>query len=135
MDAQQVADELGRELASAGTAERAEQSRRYLKSEVTFLGATVPAIRAAVQQTRRSHAMDHGDVIALTTALWEVSIHERRMAAVILLERDRALFSPADLPLLERLLRQGGPGPGSTGSRPTSSGRSANATRRRSRRP
>src|SRR3970040_1250050 len=38
--------------------------------------------------------------------LWEPPTHERRMAAVALLELHAELLSTRDLPLVERLLRQ-----------------------------
>jgi 3-methyladenine DNA glycosylase AlkD len=50
--------------------------------------------------------MSHDDLLALVAALWERPVHERRMAAVVLLEVHPRLLSPADLPFIERLLRE-----------------------------
>jgi hypothetical protein len=45
---QQVADEIEAELRAAGTPERAAGERRYLKSDLEFVGATVPAATGVV---------------------------------------------------------------------------------------
>ncbi len=44
--------------------------------------------------------------MALVTELWSTPIFERRAAATMLLERFPKLLTPADLPLIERLLRE-----------------------------
>lgn len=48
-----LADELEERLRSVATPERAEHEKRYLKSELTFLGARVGEIRAAVRDVAR----------------------------------------------------------------------------------
>jgi 3-methyladenine DNA glycosylase AlkD len=107
VDATSLADDLERTLAAAGTPERAEKERSYLRSDLRFLGASVPTIRAATTRLVRQHPdLDHDEVVALAVALWEVPVHERRMATVELLDLRGELLTPADLPLLERLLRQ-----------------------------
>ncbi len=50
--------------------------------------------------------LQRGDVVALAEALWERPIHELRMAAVMVLVRNAKLLEPADLPLVERFLRE-----------------------------
>jgi 3-methyladenine DNA glycosylase AlkD len=107
VDATSLADDLERTLAAAGTPERAAKERSYLKSDLRFLGASVPTIRAATTRLVRQHpGLTHDEVVALAVALWEVPVHERRMATVELLDLRGELLTPADLPLLERLLRQ-----------------------------
>ncbi|HVM15268.1 MAG TPA: DNA alkylation repair protein [Egibacteraceae bacterium] len=107
MDAKRLSDDLERELAAGGDPARAEQERRYLKSDLRFLGASVPVVRTAVKRLHREHpAPDRNDVVALAAALWEAPVHERRLAAVEWLDLCRELLTPADLPLLERLLRE-----------------------------
>jgi len=44
--------------------------------------------------------------VALVAALWQAPVHERRAGAAVLLELHPGLLSPADLPLVERLLRE-----------------------------
>ncbi len=51
-------------------------------------------------------ALTHERLVALVEALWAEPVHERRMAAVVLLELDPKLLTPADLALIERLLRE-----------------------------
>lgn len=43
-------------------------------------------------------ALAHDEVVALVTALWESPVHERRMAAVELLDGYAEVLTPADLP-------------------------------------
>jgi 3-methyladenine DNA glycosylase AlkD len=86
--------------------ERAAQEQRYLKSDLDFLGATVWQIRAVVKaHVAELPSLDHDELIALVEALWAEPIHERRMAATVLLEIRNGWLTAADLPLLERLIR------------------------------
>jgi 3-methyladenine DNA glycosylase AlkD len=105
-----AADELTASLRAHADPERAVKERAYLKSELVHLGVSVPATRRCVRDWLRGHPeLDHGAVVALAVALWDQlvpAIHERRLAAVELLEARVALLSVADLPLLERLLRE-----------------------------
>lgn len=94
-------------MAAVGTPGRAVQEKRYLKSDLTFLGATVWQIRAEVKAAARTApALDHGRLLALVEALWSRPVFERRMAATILLELRTDLLTVDDLPLVERLLRE-----------------------------
>ena len=102
-----VADRLERALAAVGTPERAAGEKRYLKSELTFLGATVWQIRAEVKAAvRAAPALDHDKLVALVDELWSRPVFERRMGASVLLELRTDLLSVDDLPLIERLLRE-----------------------------
>ncbi len=106
-DADALADALEEELATTGTPERAAKEKRYLKSDLKFHGTTVWQIERAVRAFTVANPVDSHDVlIELVEALWCEPVHERRMAAVTLLERHRQLLTPADLPLLERLIRE-----------------------------
>jgi 3-methyladenine DNA glycosylase AlkD len=102
-----LADEIERQLQEVSRPERAEGERRYLKSELVHLGASVPAIRKIAKAVRHEHPdMAHDELVALTEALWGRPVHERRMTAVVLLGYAVGALSVADLPLLERLLRE-----------------------------
>ena len=93
-------------LRDIGRPERAAQEQRYLKSDLDFLGATVWQIRAVVKaHVAELPSLDHDELIALVEALWAEPIHERRMAATVLLEMRNGWLTAADLPLLERLIR------------------------------
>ena len=88
--------------------DRAEQERAYLKSNLEFLGCTVWQIRTAVKEMLSGPAgeLDHDRLVALADVLWREPMFERRMAAVVLLDRRSGLLSPADLPLIERFIRE-----------------------------
>jgi 3-methyladenine DNA glycosylase AlkD len=58
--------------------------------------------RAAIQEQE----LEHDDVIALARLLWSVPVHERRMAAVDVLEFRVARLGVDDLSFVERLVRE-----------------------------
>jgi len=101
-----MAAEIESVLRAIGSPKRAESEKRYLKSDLTFLGTTVWQIRAAVKQASGGQVFDHDQLVELVTVLWAEPIHERRMAAVMLLDLHLKLLSAADLPLVERLIRE-----------------------------
>ena len=102
-----LAADLERRLREVATPERAEHEKRYLKSELEFLGATVWQIRAAVKQSAGAQPdATHDELVALVEALWATPMHERRMASVMFLDRFSRLLTVDDLPLVERLVRE-----------------------------
>jgi 3-methyladenine DNA glycosylase AlkD len=93
-------------LRAIGTPTRAAGEKAYLKSDLQFLGVTVWQIRAEVKATLTEIGeLDHDQLVALVEALWSEPIFDHRMAATVLLEMRSGLLDAADLPLLERLLR------------------------------
>jgi 3-methyladenine DNA glycosylase AlkD len=98
--------ELIEALRPLGTPERAAQEKRYLKSELDFLGVPLPAIRRVVTATARRHRdLTRDELVAWATDLWRSPLWESRVAAVELLRfRVRDLDSD-DMPLLEGLIR------------------------------
>ena len=83
MDVSVVVEELDARLQTAADPDRARPERAYLKSELTHLGVGVPATRRAVKETLGGHhPVGHDDLIAVVAALWDVTVHERRLAAV-----------------------------------------------------
>ena len=101
-----LAGQLEAQLRSVATPERAEHEKRYLKSDLSFLGATVWQIRSATREMVRGRELGHDELIALVVDLWSAPVHERRMAAVFLLDRFAGLLGAEDLPLIERLVRE-----------------------------
>ena len=101
-----AAETIESALRAVGTPQRAEQEKRYLKSDLVFVGATVWQIRDVAKRYARDARLDHDQLVAVATSLWAEPVHERRMAAVALLELHPSLLSRADLPLLERLIRE-----------------------------
>jgi hypothetical protein len=98
-------DEIEAALRAVGTPARAESEKRYLKSDLAFLGATVWQTRDVVKAYATSADLGHDDLIDLVEALWAQPIFERRMASTLLLELHPKLVSADDLLLLERLIR------------------------------
>jgi 3-methyladenine DNA glycosylase AlkD len=116
-DPRQVAADLERRLRERGDPERAVKERAYLRSELSHLGASVPAIRAAIRAVHRELAagvpsgrVPREQLLGLVVELWDepadAPIHERRMAAVELLELEQVRLGVDDVALLERLLRE-----------------------------
>ena len=56
--------------------------------------------------TRQNQCLDRRALAALVRLLWSRPVFERRMMAVLLLEAFQPVLSPADIPLLERLIRE-----------------------------
>jgi len=107
VDVQAAVDGFTEAFRAAGTAERAEQQKRYLKSDLEFLGVTVPAIRRELKGfLRASPELGRTALLGLVEALWDHPVHELRMAAVVLLEVRGGLLEPEDMGLVERLIRE-----------------------------
>jgi 3-methyladenine DNA glycosylase AlkD len=100
-----LAAEIEATLRVAGTPERAAQEKRYLKSDLQFLGASVWEIRRAVKVVLDRESLDHDRLVALVRELWREPMHERRMAAVAALDLRESQLGTADLALVEELLR------------------------------
>jgi 3-methyladenine DNA glycosylase AlkD len=87
--------------------ERAGQAKRYLKSDLDFLGVSVPGIRSAVTGTARSRPDPGRDgVLAWARALWRERVHERRTAAIEVLRLFTPSLETADLALVEAWIRE-----------------------------
>ncbi|RKS76188.1 3-methyladenine DNA glycosylase AlkD [Actinomadura pelletieri DSM 43383] len=88
---------------------RAEQEKRYLKSELAHIGVPVPALRkVAVSAVKPEPTRD--ELVVLAEALWDVTdegrpVHEARMAAIEVLVKRAALLEPRDVRLAERFIR------------------------------
>jgi 3-methyladenine DNA glycosylase AlkD len=107
VDIEALAHAIDAELQAGSTPERAAKERAYLKSKLHHYGTSVPATRAVAKATARRHPqLTHDQLDALVNALWAVPVHERRMAAVELLELYCDRLDPEDAALLERLLRE-----------------------------
>lgn len=90
-----------------GTAERAAQEKRYLKSDLEFIGVSVPDMRREVRAIARGYpGLGGGEAVAWARALWTEPVHERRMAAVEVLEMSVPRLTADDLGTVEELIRQ-----------------------------
>jgi 3-methyladenine DNA glycosylase AlkD len=102
-----MVDEIDAAIRRAGSPARAAQEKRYLKSALAFYGCGVPAVRREVKALWRAHGpFERAALVALALALWRAPVHERRVAAVELLVLGVAALTPADVPVVERLLRE-----------------------------
>lgn len=104
--AAELAQAIEAELRTVADPRRAAHERAYLKSELDFLGASVPAVRRVAKGLRARHPeLPRAQVAALVDALWSVPIHERRLAAVELLVAYNEVLDPEAIVLVERYLR------------------------------
>jgi 3-methyladenine DNA glycosylase AlkD len=104
-DPARLARRIENELRRLGTAERAAGEKQYLKSDLRFLGATLADIRRVTRETSIRSQLDRDDALELVVELWRGPVFERRMGAALLLEVHAAQLRSADLPLIERLIR------------------------------
>ena len=94
-------------LRARGSAERAAGAKRYLKSELEFLGVATPEFRAVVRGALHScGAVEMSQVRAAVRELWSRPVFELRAAAVELLDRHTALLEAGDLAGIELMLRE-----------------------------
>jgi 3-methyladenine DNA glycosylase AlkD len=107
MTGQRLAARIETQIRAVADPERAEREKRYLKSELEHVGASVPAVRKIVKAALPDRAtLTHDELVDLVTALWAVRVHECRFAAVALLELRSDALRPADIALVERLVRE-----------------------------
>jgi 3-methyladenine DNA glycosylase AlkD len=106
-DAEEAARAVTGALRPLGTPERATQEKRYLKSDLEFLGVTVPDMRRVVRATARGYpGLGRREAVAWARALWREPVHERRMAAVEVLSLAVPRLTAGDLGTVEDLIRQ-----------------------------
>ena len=109
MAGQRLAASIESQLRAAGDPGRAEQERRYLKSELVHLGVSVPATRQIVRSALAERpALAHRELIDLVSALWSSQVFECRRAAVEALELRCDVLRPGDIEVVEKLLRGSG---------------------------
>jgi 3-methyladenine DNA glycosylase AlkD len=106
-DSETAAREIGESLRSLGTAERATQSKRYLKSDLEFYGVTVPDTRRVVTAVLRKHpGLGREEAVAWANELWREPVFDRRLAAVEVLRLAVKQLSARDLSAVETLIRE-----------------------------
>lgn len=97
--------QLAESLAGDATAERAEKEKRYLKSDLRFIGASVPAVRRVARTFVAAHpALTVDDLKGLVDALWNTHTHELRSAGIAVLELRSELLPQSDLGWLKSLV-------------------------------
>jgi 3-methyladenine DNA glycosylase AlkD len=111
IDAAQIADRIEADLTRLGSPDRAASEKRYLKSDLNFLGATLGNIRRVTRQATRgtaakSPSLDRANTLDLVEELWSWPLFERRMAAVLVLEWNATHLRADDVTVIERLIRE-----------------------------
>ncbi|GAA2117590.1 DNA alkylation repair protein [Actinomadura alba] len=104
-----VLERVEAELRAQADPVRAVQEKRYLKSDLAHIGVPVPAIRKVAVAAARAQ-QDRAGILALAEPLWTAAedgtpVHELRVAAIEVLIRRVRLLEPADLRVVERLVR------------------------------
>src|SRR2546426_3742062 len=103
-DPKKLARAIEAELERTGSPERAAGEKRYLKSDMDFLGATLADIRRVARQAAKG--LDRDGAVGLVEDLWSAPSFERRMAAALILELHADELRSEDLRLIERLIRE-----------------------------
>ena len=92
-------------MRAAGTEERAAGEKRYLKSDLQFLGVAVPRIRTQARKWLRSQPdLSSEDLQRLVRALWRRRVHELRSFGIEILTLRLDLLTVEDLELVEWIL-------------------------------
>ena len=105
VDISKVARRAEAELKKAGTPRRAAGEKRYLKSDLTFLGTTLGDMRRLATSITKGQEPGRDELISLVEELWRKPVFERRMIAVLLLELNAHDLGPRDLGVVEKLIR------------------------------
>lgn len=94
-------------LAPLGTSDRAVNEKRYLKSDLDFLGVKVPQVRKEAKAWLREQGeLSRADLLAVCEELWGRGVHELRTFAVELAIFRFELLEKRDLKTIERWLRE-----------------------------
>jgi 3-methyladenine DNA glycosylase AlkD len=102
-----LAETIESSLRAHGTPERASGAKRYLKSDLEFIGVATPIFRKLiVQALRTSPRLHRKSLLATVHALWARPVFELRAAAVELLMRHVRLLEERDIEVVETLLRE-----------------------------
>jgi 3-methyladenine DNA glycosylase AlkD len=100
-----LATQLTDELRAIGDPARAESEQAYLKSSYVHLGSSVPGVRSVAKAYVRAERPARDHLVALVDELWDSDVYERRLLGVELLAGTPKLWGVADLPWIERLVR------------------------------
>ena len=96
-----VINQVTAELKSKAKLERALFEKGYLKSDLEFLGATVPAVRKCAKKfAKENQDLSRKELLALVGEMWATGIHEVRSVAVALLDHFSSLLRSSDLSMI-----------------------------------
>lgn len=101
-----AAEFIDRTLRAEGSGARGESDADRIGAGLRFYGASVGAVRGTVRDAlRRQSEMTHDEVTALASELWSEPVYERRLAAIVLLQRHAPMLRGNDLTRIEQFLR------------------------------
>lgn len=101
------AEFIDRTLQAEGSEVRAQEGAERLGESLRFYGASVGAVRGTVRDAgRRYPGMSHDELTALAAELWAKPVYERRLAAIVLLQRSLTMLRVSDLTRIEQFLRE-----------------------------
>jgi 3-methyladenine DNA glycosylase AlkD len=94
-----------------GSPTRAAQEKRYMKSDLSFHGVDMAALRRATSTFLRNYAAARGAIdddalVAIVGALFDTEWFDLRSAGIELLERRVSVLGPNDVPWLISLVRK-----------------------------
>ena len=94
-------------LRRAPNPERARNEKRYLKSDLHFIGVATPLIRRTMKASLKSGAIsDRDSLLVFADACRATGVHELRVTAVLALKEKSDLLEVRDMALIEDLIRQ-----------------------------
>ena len=100
------AEFIDRTLQTEGSGVRADAEAHRIGEGLKFYGASVGAVRGTVRDAERRYpGMSHDEVTALASELWSEPVYERRLAAIVLLQRAVPMLRGNDLTRVEQFLR------------------------------
>ena len=101
-----LAERIGAGLRRLSDPVRAEGARRYLKSDLEFIGVPTPPFRRLIScELKTVPDFDREALLAAVARLWRNEVFELRAAAVELLDMNGPLLLPPDVAVVERLIR------------------------------
>ena len=101
-----AAEFIDHTLQAEGSEARAESDADRIGGGLRFYGASVGAVRGTVRDAQRRYPrMTHDEVTALASVLWSEPVYERRLAAIVLLQRHVIMLRGNDLTRIEQFLR------------------------------
>ena len=84
---------------------RAAGEKKYLKSDLEFIGCTVPVIRRLCRELRKEHPeLARAELVGLVEALWATRTHELRSVGIGLLAEYAPVLRAGDIRLVEGLV-------------------------------
>ncbi|WP_235508387.1 DNA alkylation repair protein [Agromyces sp. Soil535] len=101
-----AAEFIDHTLQVEGSGARAASDADRIGGGLGFYGASIGAVRGTVRDAQRRYpGMTHDEVTTLASELWSEPVYERRLAAIVLLQRHVTMLRGNDLTRVEQFLR------------------------------